>query len=49
MLEKEDKKDSLNLDARNDLLAQALGKLPRAGHMQGLNKFISTSMYIRLL
>ena len=45
MLEKEDKKYSLNSDARNDLLAQALGKLSRTGHMQGLGKFIYASIY----
>ena len=49
MLEKEDKKDSYNSDARNDLLAQALGKLPRTGHMQGLGKFIYAFMYFHCL
>ena len=49
MLEKEDKKDSYNSDARNDLLAQALGKLPRTGQMQGLGKFIYASMYFHCL
>ena len=49
MLEKEDKKDSYNSDARNDLLAQALGKLSQSGHMKGLGKFISTSMYFHCL
>ena len=49
MLEKEDKKDLYNSDARNDLLAQALGKLPQTGHMQGLSKFIYTSMYFQCM
>ena len=49
MLEKEGKKDFFKLDARNDLLAQALGKLPRIGHMQGLGKFIYASMYFHCL
>ena len=49
MLEKEDKKDSFNSNARNDLLAQALGKLPRTGHMQGVGNYISTSMYFYCL
>ena len=46
---KEDQKDSFTLDARNDLLAQALGKLPRTGHMQGLDKFISASNYFHTI
>ena len=45
MLENEDKKDSFNSDARNDLLAQALGKLLQTDHMQGLGKIISASMH----
>ena len=49
MLEKEDKKHSLNSDARNDLLAQTLGKLSRTGHMQGLGKFIYASMCFQCL
>ena len=34
---------------RNDLLAQALGKLSRSGHMQGLGKFISASNYFHTI
>lgn len=45
----EDKKDSLKSDARNDLLAQVLGKLPRSGHMQALGKFVSASMYFHTI
>lgn len=48
-LQKEDKKDSLKSDARNDLLAQALGKLPWTGHMQGFEKFIFASMYFHTI
>ena len=46
---KEDQKDYLTLDARNDLRAQALGKLPRTGHLQGLGKFISASTYFHTI
>ncbi|KAH9803527.1 hypothetical protein KPL71_001803 [Citrus sinensis] len=46
---KEDQKDSFTSDAKNDLLAQALGKLPRTGHMQGLGKFISGSNYFHTI
>ena len=46
---KEDEKDSFTSNVRNDLLVQALGKLPRTGHMQGLGKFISASNYFHTI
>ena len=33
----------------NDLLAQALGKLPQTGHMQGFGKFIYAFMNFHCL
>ena len=32
---------------KNDILAQSLGKAPKCGHMQGVGKFVTPSMYFQ--
>ena len=39
------KNGSTSSDARNDILARSLGKIPRCGHMQGVGKFVTPSIY----
>lgn len=42
---REVKKGEIKVEGRDDILAKALGKPPVTGHMQGLGKFITASMY----
>lgn len=44
-LAREVKKGVMKVEGRDDILAKALGKPPVTGHMQGLGKFITASMY----
>lgn len=39
------RKVSSSSDGRNDLLAKALGKVPKNGHMQGTGKFVTPFLY----
>ena len=43
----EAKKEKMWSSRKNDILAQSLGKAPRRGHMQGVGKFVTSSMYFQ--
>ena len=43
----EAKKGKMRSSGKNDILAQSLGKAPKCGHMQGVGKFVTPSLYFQ--
>ncbi|GAY53699.1 hypothetical protein CUMW_151080, partial [Citrus unshiu] len=46
-LEMKAKKGKMQSSGKNDILAQSLGKAPKCGHMQGVGKFVTSSLYFQ--
>ena len=43
----EAKKGKMRPSEKNDILTQSLGKAPKCGHIQGMGKFVTMSLYFQ--